>query len=126
MRVLGIAACAMHEVDPGLVSAGLLYDAHPLVRGRALRTAGELGYLELIADCVGAIDDEDLDCQFWGAWSAVLLGDRDGALDALTRHGVEAGPQRARAYRLALQATAGIASHTLLEYWRGSRRKLRC
>ena len=40
-RCLGVAACAIHRVDPGLVSANLLLDEDAAVRARAFRAAGE-------------------------------------------------------------------------------------
>jgi uncharacterized protein (TIGR02270 family) len=80
-RIVGIAACALHRVDPGL--RGLLDDSNATVRARALRTAGELGKREWLPACIGALDDEDSACKLWGARSAVLLGDRQRALDWL-------------------------------------------
>ena len=42
-RMVGVATCAMHRVDPGLASGELLRDSDPAVRSRSLRAAGELG-----------------------------------------------------------------------------------
>lgn len=80
-RMVGISACSLHRVDPGLSS--LLEDPHPMLRALALRTAGDLGLSEWLPVCIDAIDDEDPACQLWAARSAVLLGDRHHVLDWL-------------------------------------------
>lgn len=109
-RVIGIAACALHRVDPGL--RRLLEDPHPVVRARALRTAGELGIREWLPACAAAIHDEDAECKLWGARSAVLLGDRQAALDGLVSL-VSTTPQ-SPAYDLVLSALPLHPGHDLL------------
>ena len=47
---------------------------------------------------------EDPESRFWSAWSAVLLGNRGPALEALKAIGSAPGPRSTRAMRLALQA----------------------
>src|SRR5262249_3991456 len=59
--------------------------------------------------------DEDSDCRFWAAWSAVMIGDRQKALEPLTAVGLVDGAHRARAFQLALQAASLSASHRILE-----------
>ncbi|MCK7500240.1 MAG: HEAT repeat domain-containing protein [Comamonadaceae bacterium] len=44
-------------------------------RARALRVAGEAGRRDLLPVCINALNDEDIDCRFWAAHSALLLGD---------------------------------------------------
>ena len=115
-RAAGLAACATQRTDPGLTSGPWLVDAHPAVRARALRTAGELGRQDLAPRCVAAINDDDPDCQFWAAWSATLLGNRGVALDALTRTAlIPDAPHRTRALQLTLQAMDVPAAHALLQ-----------
>lgn len=114
-RTVGIAACVMHGVDPGLSAKRWLHDADLRVRARALRAAGELGRRELLSACVAATNDEQIECRFWSAWSGVLLGDRSRALQALVDFSVSAGPCRDRALRLVLQATTTIAGHGVLQ-----------
>jgi uncharacterized protein (TIGR02270 family) len=115
-RMIGLAACAMHRVDPGLKSGPWLQDRSPIVCARALRTIGELGRHDLAPRCAAPITDEDPECQFWAAWSAVLLGNRGVALDALTRTALTPdAPHRARALRLALQAMDTPSSHAALQ-----------
>ncbi len=114
-RMVGVAACGMHLVDPGLASGPFLRDAAPSVRGRALRAAGELGRRECLAAAAAAIVDDDADCRFWAARSAVLLGDRDKAQQSLSRIAIGDGCHRSGAFRLALQAMTVSAGHALLQ-----------
>jgi uncharacterized protein (TIGR02270 family) len=114
-RLVGIAACAVHRVDPGLLAARRILDESPPVRARALRTAGEIGCEEVAPACAAAFHDEDPECRFWAAWSAVLLGDRRAALDLLTATSLEGGAHRQRAFRLVLQTMSPAAAHSFLE-----------
>ena len=114
-RLLGVATCAMHRVDPGLIAAVRLQDSDAAVRARALRTAGELGCLDAGPLCTATLDDEDDGARFWSAWSSVLLGARGKALDVLAQLGTENGSWRQRAFRLMLQASAMGPAHALLQ-----------
>ncbi len=73
LRRLGIAACALHRVDPGARLDSALTDDDGPLRARALRAAGELGRKDLLP-LLGerAEAEEDPGCRFWAAWSAVL------------------------------------------------------
>jgi uncharacterized protein (TIGR02270 family) len=82
-RQAGISACVMHRVDPGIALTQSLAHEEPQLRARSLRAAGELGRLDLLATCGDALQDGDEACRFSAAWSAVLLGNRDKALEAL-------------------------------------------
>lgn len=83
-RFTAIAACSMHRVDPGAVLAQAFESTDALLRARALRAAGELHKSALLPACVSsAVNDPDASCRFWAAWSAVLLGDRVRAPEAL-------------------------------------------
>lgn len=113
-RMIGIAACAMHGLDPGFVSSQRILDPSRLVRARAVRMAGEVGCEAAIPSCVAAIRDEDPDVQFWAAWSSVLFGNRGAALDALSRAGQVDGLRQPRAFRLSLQAMGLSQTHELL------------
>ncbi len=110
-RYLGITACGMHRVDPGLATARRFEDESPLVRARAWRTAGEIGKRELVSTAAAAIADEDPACQFWAAWAAVLLGDKQNALDVVASVAGVPGPFRARAFQLVLQAQGVQSAH---------------
>ena len=113
-RMIGVAACTMHGVDPGIGTGRLLQDAAPLVRARAFRATGELGLANLLGSCTDGIKDPDEHCRLWAAWSAVLLGDRGAAHDVMALHAFRPGPHRERAFRLALQAMPLEATHAAL------------
>jgi uncharacterized protein (TIGR02270 family) len=114
-RVVGLTACAMHRIDPGLRTGRWLCDGDARVRARALRAAGELGCQELRPVCLSALADEDEECRLWAAWSGVLVGDRASALAALAETSDGAGPHRARAFILSLQALSTDWAHRILQ-----------
>ena len=90
-REVGLAACAMHGVDPGAVLAGALRDGDAGLRARALRVAGQCGRRDLLEGCLAALTDKDERCAFKAAQSALLLGDRAAALAALRALAVNPG-----------------------------------
>lgn len=114
-RYVGVAASALHRVDPALIAARRLEDPDPMVRGRSLRTAGELGKCEMVSVLTSTLLDEDARCRFWGAWSAVLLGDRMNALDYLRALAQEDGPLQPQALQLAVQTLPVAEAHALLQ-----------
>ncbi len=114
-RLLGLAACRLHRVDPGTPLVTGLRDPIPGVRAEALRTAGALGRTDLDSSCVVAIDDDDQDCRFSAAYSAVLLGDRNRALSLLADEVPRDAAPRAEGFALALQAMATTAAHRVLQ-----------
>jgi uncharacterized protein (TIGR02270 family) len=114
-RAIGMVACSMHRVDPGLVSGGWLRDADTSVRARSIRLVGEIGYDDAVPACAAALNDADIECRFWGAWSAVLLGNRGIALERLTAAALTDGQHIVRAFRLALQAMNAGSAHSLLK-----------
>ncbi|MBB6408623.1 TIGR02270 family protein [Mesorhizobium sangaii] len=81
-RLLGLAACSVHRVDPAARLVEFLDDAAP-TRARALRLVGELGRADLLPEIRRALRDPDDSCRFWAAWSAALVGDRRDAPQAL-------------------------------------------
>jgi uncharacterized protein (TIGR02270 family) len=101
---VGITACALHRVDPGFATGRWTQHSDPVVRARALRAAGELGRVEFVSALPSALHDPDPLCRLWAAWSAVLLGNRQNALEFLGHATLEAGPLQERALQLALQA----------------------
>ncbi len=104
LRLLGIAACAMHRVDPGKVRDAALEGPATALRARALRAVGELGRRELLPTCLGMLNAEDEASRFWAAWSAVVLGNRAAGLTALRGVAEVPGPFRSRAFNLSLLA----------------------
>jgi uncharacterized protein (TIGR02270 family) len=102
-RMLGLAACSVHRVDPHSYLGRLLADDAPLVRARALRLAGELGRAELNQELRNAVQDPDETCRFWAAWSAGLIGERGPAIPILQQHAEGTGIHKWRALDLVLR-----------------------
>ena len=77
-RRLAVCACAVRRQDPGEALLSELEDHRPYFRARALRAIGELKRKDLLPALQAHFKSEDPGCQFWSAWSALLLGDRSG------------------------------------------------
>jgi uncharacterized protein (TIGR02270 family) len=74
-RRMGIAAASVHRQDPGAMLSVAVTEGDPLLRSRALKAAGELGRIDMLGNCRSCFSVDDVDSQFWAAWSAALLGD---------------------------------------------------
>jgi uncharacterized protein (TIGR02270 family) len=111
---LGMAACALHRQDCGPALNGFVVSSVDSVKIRALRVVGELGRVDLMPQLQAALGDAKAETRFWAAWSAVLLGDRAKALDALVPCALKPGPRQMRALQLALQALEIEVGHGLL------------
>jgi len=83
-RRIGLAACAIHRVDPGNNLIKGLEDESAEVRARAARAAGELGRADIKTRLLSALTDDNESVRLWSAWSAVLLGDRGSAVRYLS------------------------------------------
>jgi uncharacterized protein (TIGR02270 family) len=112
-RLLGLAACSVHRVDPASYLRARVEDAAPIVRARALRLVGELGRAELAREVQAALRDEDAAARFWAAWSAGLVGARDPAIPILQEHAEGTGVYKSRALDLALR----IMPQTAAMHW---------
>ncbi len=77
-RYIGIAACAIHRVDPGRFLDAALADDDPLSQARALRAVGELKRRDLLPALRKRSESDDEGCRFWAAWSSTMLGDPHG------------------------------------------------
>lgn len=116
LRRLGIAACAVHRVDPGAALGAAIDDADPALRGRALKAAGELGRADLLEVLRAHLrEDGDEHCRFWAAWAAVLVGDRGRAVIALQRAAMRPSPQQFRAVGMAPRVLAADAARDWLK-----------
>jgi uncharacterized protein (TIGR02270 family) len=113
-RAVGLAACAMHRVDPGRALTAAMGDPDPQLRARALRVAGEAGRRELLPICVTALSEDGSACRFWAARSALLLGDRDASLRALQGLAGAAGPWRRCALEHVLKIVDAAQAQALL------------
>ncbi len=104
-RAVGIAACAIHRVDPGEVLNAALSDPDPILRARALRAVGELKRADLLGPAHEQLADDDEACRFWAAWTLTLHDDRAG-LKALRQWQGDGGRFGVAALQLSLRAAS--------------------
>lgn len=112
-HALGLAACRMHQVDPGRVLHDGLAAKHPVVQAAALRTAGELGRVDLLEPVRQAMGHEDPEVVFQAAVAACLLGDRQASLNVLADAALQATPHGDRALTLAMTASSNEVASAL-------------
>ncbi len=113
---VGLAACAMHRVDPGVPL--LLRTAQDLakpaaLRARALGVAAALGHIDVRQACVDAASRDD-SLGLAAACAGALVGDRSSVLEALRRFGSRPGRERERALGLLLKLASTEDSYALL------------
>jgi len=113
LRRIGVAASAVHRQDPGSILVDALNDEDTFLKARAIRAVGELGRIDLLSMLKNQLAAEDKDCQFWAAWSTVLLGDRDEALEFLKTLATSESPFRERALNLTLR----VMDNTSAQNW---------
>lgn len=113
-REVGLAACSFHGADPGSVLAAALDDADASLRSRALRLAGELGRLELLPACLARLADDEPACRFHATRAALLLGNRQTALDGLQALALASGPFQAEAVALFFKLVPPAQARPLL------------
>jgi uncharacterized protein (TIGR02270 family) len=114
-RWLGIAACAVHRVDPGPALAAAIDQPDPTLRARALQAAGELGRRDLLDACLAHLTEPVPTCAHAAVTAAVLLGDRTSALQALQTSALQAGPTQKTALALSLFASDPEAAQALVK-----------
>ena len=102
-RAVGIAACAIHRVDPGESLGAALSDPDPILRARALRAVGELKRADLLGPAHEHLADDDEACRFWAAWTLTLHDDRSG-LKTLRQWQGDGGRFGVAALQLSLRA----------------------
>ena len=83
-------------------------------RAFAFRAAGELGRIDQMPPLIRGINDPKQEARFWAAWSAVLLGNRGKALEALASQALKPGLRQMPALRLAMQAMDAAAGRDLM------------
>jgi len=115
VRRLGIGGGAVHRRDPGQPLIDALGADYPALRARALRSAGELGRVDLAPALREHMADEDENCRFYAAWSAALLAKDADAIVALKTITESGSPYREQALRMALRRMDLPAAHA----WRG-------
>jgi uncharacterized protein (TIGR02270 family) len=88
-RRAGIAACAIHRVDPGKHLAKAIIDTDTQLKIRAMRAAAELGRVDLKQAIVEQVNTTNVTEVFWASWSSVCLGARGDALSLLQAQIIE-------------------------------------
>ncbi len=99
-RRMGIAACAIHRVNPGKHLINALQDDNPALCCRALKAVGELGLSDHSSMLGQYFTSEDPDKRFWSAWAATLTGNRDTAPVILQSFLTEPGERSFQAAQL--------------------------
>ena len=112
-RDIGLAACAMHQVDPGAVLAAGV--TGPARSARAVVIAGKLGRVELLPDCVAALAHGEGEHGFEAARASLLLGDRQAAVTKLAGFARVAGERQAAALALVLKVLPTAHANSLLK-----------
>jgi uncharacterized protein (TIGR02270 family) len=122
-RQMGLAACVMHQVDPGALLDSLLAQSDggeecPAdVLSAALDAAGKLGRTDLLPACLARLVHADPLVQFSGARAALRLGDREQAVHKLVELTNAAGPHRMDALGTVLKVLAADRANALLKPW---------
>ncbi|KQU73502.1 MULTISPECIES: TIGR02270 family protein [unclassified Rhizobacter] len=101
---IGLAACRLHQVDPGAPLDAALSSGR--YTGRVLAAAGESGRTERLPACLTALTATNPALRLLAARSALLLGDRTTAMDALSSLLRSPGGQQAQATGLWLRVAA--------------------
>jgi uncharacterized protein (TIGR02270 family) len=112
-REMGLAACAMHQVVPGPALGAALTVAQP--SNVAVSVAAVLGQREHLPSCLRAAGATDPGQRFAAARAALLLGERELAIRALTALALDDGNCRNAALPLLIKALAPEATHGLLK-----------
>ncbi len=101
---IGIAASAIHRVNPGQFLSDALEEADPILRTRSLKATGELGRSDLLSLVESNLDHDDENCRFYAAWSACLLGNRN-ALSVLQSFALSPSFYQEAAVKMAFRST---------------------
>jgi uncharacterized protein (TIGR02270 family) len=114
-RQVGLAACAMHQVNPGAAVVAALNDESTALRARALRVVADLGLIDHLPACTDALAHEDPDCAYQAARAGALLGDRGVSVSALSRIALAPGIWCSRALGLLLKLQSTADAHATLK-----------
>jgi uncharacterized protein (TIGR02270 family) len=102
-RAAGIAAFAIHRVNPGIILGEAIGDSNSSVRARALRAVGELGRVDLLPRMQGGLADSDQSARFAAAWSVTLLSPNLDSLRVLRTIAESPGPFSSKALQTAIR-----------------------
>jgi uncharacterized protein (TIGR02270 family) len=114
-RLIGLAVCATHRVDPLAALNAALGDTDAALRACALQVAGRLGRVDVLNLCLDSLADEDEACRFQAACAAVLLGDRRASVAQLQVFAAAPGPCQGRALRLLLKVASPEQARVVLK-----------
>jgi len=114
-RAVGLAACAMHNVDPGPVLGNALDHSHATLAGHALDVAARLGQTPRRDACAARLESDAADLRFRAARAALLLGERSRSLAALHELAALPGALGDEAFALLLHALEPAAAHELMQ-----------
>jgi uncharacterized protein (TIGR02270 family) len=114
-RQVGLAACEMHQVNPGPMVDAALRDDNTALRARAVRVVADLGLLDHLPACIDALADKDPDCAFQAARAGLLLGDRGASVSGLRRIELTPGQRRRCALDLLLKLQDTNDAHGTLK-----------
>ncbi|NKI95319.1 TIGR02270 family protein [Rhizobacter sp. SG703] len=103
-RDMGLAACRLHQVDPGAALDTALSSGQ--YTARALAAAGQSGRSERLPACLDALTTANPALRLVAARSALFLGDRTAAMEALLSLMRIPGPEQAVAAGLWLRVAA--------------------
>lgn len=106
----GIAASALHRIDPGRRLTDALGSKDLTLKARSLKAAGELGRIGLLPILAENYIHEDEECRFQAAWSAALLGDRN-ALPVLQSIATGSSHNREAAVKMAFRILERHEAH---------------
>jgi uncharacterized protein (TIGR02270 family) len=114
-RAVGLAACALHRVDPGESLVAAVEDSNAALRSRALRVAGDCGRRDLLPNCIAAQGDADATCRFNAARAALLLGERQAPVHTMHEATHLPGVHRSEALSLLLKISTPEQAAPLLK-----------
>jgi uncharacterized protein (TIGR02270 family) len=117
---LGVAACAMHRVDPGEMIGRAMTCPDESVRVRALRAAACLGRIDLRGACVDAMHAGSPALTLEAGRAALLLGERSTETDAMQRFATEPGRSGDIARALLLKLATAEQARALLKVLHGA------
>lgn len=121
LRDLGLAACAMHHVNPGPALDQALASTQP--SGTAFTVAVKLGHIAALPACVDHVAKAP--AQFESARAALLLGDRQTALPSLHDQARGESAHRPQALLLALRVLDAEQAGALLKPLSQDRKSIR-
>ncbi|MGB5598314.1 MAG: TIGR02270 family protein [Thiothrix litoralis] len=113
-RRIGIAACAIHRVNPGKHLEAALHDPDPALCCRALKACGELGRNDLRDLIARHLPATDPNLRYWSAWALTLLGNRSEAPAVLQTYLMHPGQYAEPAARLVFRTTTPQDAQHLL------------